>query len=512
MVAVLAFVAVVRLRLLDFPLERDEGEYAYAGQLMLQGIPPYELAYNMKFPGTYAAYALIMAVFGQTTAGIHLGIFCLTTATALLLFWLGKKILDETAGVVAATGYAVLAASPSMLGLAGHATHFCAFFVAAGFGLLWRARQTENILTLAAAGFVFGVAVLMKQQAVIIAAWAGLAYAAEILFFNRKPLRLRFGTVAVFGAAMLLPLCLCCLWLWHAGVLAKFKFWTIDYAQQYEKLASVGDGWVRFKLAYPGAVATTFSIWLLAFLGAGLLFCDVRLRGSRRWLLGFGAASALATVPGFYFRPHYFLVMLPAVALFAGVAVSVATQFVQRLDNRPRFHSPALFYILFLTVTIWGNREIWLLATPTGAARAAYGLDPLPEAQATAEFVAAHCPAGATIAILGSDPEIFFLSRHRSATGYIYAYALTEKQAFAGKMQREFVGEISGRSPDIIICAGDFQRWMDGAGATSPVPAWWAEYRKNFALVQTIKPPPFVGPQSMGGSFGFEIFQRKPAS
>ena len=79
MLAVLLLVAVIRLRLLNFPLERDEGEYAYAGQLMLQGIPPYELAYNMKFPGVYAAYALIMAVFGETPAGIHLGILCVTT-------------------------------------------------------------------------------------------------------------------------------------------------------------------------------------------------------------------------------------------------------------------------------------------------------------------------------------------------------------------------------------------------------------------------------------------------
>jgi hypothetical protein len=31
MVAVLVVVAVARLRLLNFPLERDEGEYAYAG-------------------------------------------------------------------------------------------------------------------------------------------------------------------------------------------------------------------------------------------------------------------------------------------------------------------------------------------------------------------------------------------------------------------------------------------------------------------------------------------------
>jgi len=49
-VIVFGLVIAIRIRLLGIPLERDEGEYAYAGQLMLQGIPPYKLAYNMKFP------------------------------------------------------------------------------------------------------------------------------------------------------------------------------------------------------------------------------------------------------------------------------------------------------------------------------------------------------------------------------------------------------------------------------------------------------------------------------
>jgi hypothetical protein len=48
---ILAFNFAIRWRLREMPLERDEGEYAYAGQLLLQGIPPYQLAYNMKFPG-----------------------------------------------------------------------------------------------------------------------------------------------------------------------------------------------------------------------------------------------------------------------------------------------------------------------------------------------------------------------------------------------------------------------------------------------------------------------------
>ena len=62
-VLVILLIAGIRFRLRDFPLERDEGGYAYALQLILEGIPPYELAYNMKLPGTYAAYAAVMAVF-----------------------------------------------------------------------------------------------------------------------------------------------------------------------------------------------------------------------------------------------------------------------------------------------------------------------------------------------------------------------------------------------------------------------------------------------------------------
>lgn len=50
--------AAIRLRLLALPLERDEGEYAYAGQRILEGHPPYERLYNMKWPGTYYCYAL----------------------------------------------------------------------------------------------------------------------------------------------------------------------------------------------------------------------------------------------------------------------------------------------------------------------------------------------------------------------------------------------------------------------------------------------------------------------
>src|SRR5205807_8384215 len=118
------FVLFVRVRLREMPLERDEGEYAFAGQLMLQGVAPYQEVYNMKLPGTYAAYAVIMALFGQTGAGIHAGLTLANAASILLIFLVGRKLLDEPAGIVAAISFALLSLSPSTLGLAAHASHF----------------------------------------------------------------------------------------------------------------------------------------------------------------------------------------------------------------------------------------------------------------------------------------------------------------------------------------------------------------------------------------------------
>src|SRR5262249_5050349 len=124
------------------PLERDEGEYAYAGQLMLQGVPPYKLAYNMKLPGTYAPYAVMMAIFGQTPPGIHIGLALVNCASIVLVYLIGRRILDETTGLVAAVTFGLMSLSPSVLGLAAHATHFVAFFALAGTLMLLRAVQS----------------------------------------------------------------------------------------------------------------------------------------------------------------------------------------------------------------------------------------------------------------------------------------------------------------------------------------------------------------------------------
>jgi hypothetical protein len=484
MVAVLVLAAVVRLRLLNFPLERDEGEYAYSGQLMLQGIPPYELAYNMKFPGTYAAYALIMAVFSQTPAGIHFGVLLMTTATALMLFWLGKKILDDTAGIVAATTYAILAASPSMLGLAGHATHFVAFFATAGMCLVWRARQNGSWLTAFMSGILFGLAVLMKQHAALIGAWAGIAFAVNCFYKKELLITKRLLSIAACAAGMILPFALCCLILWHAGVFHKFWFWTIDYARQYASVVPISYAPLFFWHGSRTALIHGFLVLPFAIAGMFMIWFDERLTKSRLWIFGFGLISALSVCPDFYFRKHYFLLMLPGAGLLAGCAVSGLCKFSEKKHPHARLrYWPIWIFALTLAVTIVTNANIWFLQTPTQAARTTYQADPFPEAEIIAAFIKKNSPVDTRLAILGSEPELYFLSHRHSATGYIYTYGLMEPQPFARQMQEEMIAQIESNSPEFIIFVDDRMSWWRYPDSDPRIFNWWDSYQTNYTVV-----------------------------
>src|SRR5262249_25825438 len=235
-----ALVVSARLRLLGLPLERDEGEYAYTGHLMLQGMAPYQLAYSMKFPGTSAAYAVAMLLFGESGKGIIIGLIAVNLITVGLIFCVGRHLLGEIPGVAAATAYCVLSVMPYVLGTAAHATHFVALFGVAGIALLIQTLDRRSTILIFASGSLFGLAVLMKQPGLLFALF-GMAY----LFAHDYRARLKAREIArrllffVLGAGA--PLIITCLFLWKAGVFRRFWFWTVQYAAQYGSQVSLAD-------------------------------------------------------------------------------------------------------------------------------------------------------------------------------------------------------------------------------------------------------------------------------
>ncbi|MHC4337754.1 MAG: glycosyltransferase family 39 protein, partial [Planctomycetota bacterium] len=273
LLAVILFTGAIRLRLLAVPLERDEGEYAYAGQLILQGVPPYAQVYNMKMPGIYAAYALILAVFGQTHTGVHLGLLVINTATILLLFFLAKKLFDPLVGVVAAAAFALLSLGRPVQGIFANAEHFVILFALAGILLLLRALDQKRSSLLLVSAVLLGLAFIMKQHGAAFAVFAALYLFVREL--RRRPFNSKtfVAKVFLFLIGVVLPSAVTCLLLWRAGVFEKFWFWTFDYARKYVSAVPLQLGLRGLKKRMTDILGSAILIWILAGVGVvGLLW------------------------------------------------------------------------------------------------------------------------------------------------------------------------------------------------------------------------------------------------
>jgi hypothetical protein len=471
---VLALVIAIRIRLLRMPLERDEGEYAYAGQLILQGVPPYKLAYNMKFPGTYAAYAAMMSIFGQTITGIHSGLFVVNALTIVLIFFLGRQLLNSVMGLAAATSYAVLSVSPSVLGFAGHATHFVLPPVLGGVLLLLNAPDRRAFGWLFASGLLFGLGVLMKQPAAVFALF-GAIYLVSNNLCRRFPAGKIFLRTLILCAGVMIPLAITSFLLWRIGVFDRFWFWTIDYARQYGTLVAFSQVPQIFFYSAKEVILAGGPIWMLAGIGSVAGLCDQRTRPIAAFLLGFLFFSALALCPGFYFRLHYFILVLPAVSLLAGVAISRLSDVCARRLLAVQF-TPILILGFALAWPILAERKFFFEASARDASRMIYPESPFVESIRIAEYLREHTTRTDTIAVLGSEPQIYFYSDRHSATGYIYTYGLMEPHKYAPQMQQEMIREIERARPKFIISVVMPDSWLQRPESERMIFTWANEY------------------------------------
>src|SRR5262245_51998976 len=305
---ILLVTTLLRLRLLAVPLERDEGEYAYMGQLILRGELPYLAAQNMKLPGVYYAYAGVMALLGETDVAIRLGLLLINLASIVLVYLLGLALLDVTAGLAAAAAFAVLSCSPSVLGFTANAEHFVVLFVLAGMLVLARRGPVHRLPRVAAAGALLGLAVLMKQHAAAFVAFGGL----YVLFGQRRAWRRTAVEALVFAAAALAPYGLTCLGFYLAGAFGPFWFWTVTYAREYATLVPLGMGLEQLRKVSWHVVRSPIAVWLLAGVGLAASLWDREARRSAPVLLSFAACSFVAVCPGLRFTDHYFLLVVPA--------------------------------------------------------------------------------------------------------------------------------------------------------------------------------------------------------
>jgi hypothetical protein len=127
-------------------------------------------------------------------------------------------------------------------------------------------------------------------------------------------------------------------------------------------------------------------------------------------------------------------------------------------------------------MSLYAQRAIFFTLSPHQVIRREYGGNPFPEAVEFAKYIQEHSKTGARVAVLGSEPEIYFYAGRHSATGYIYTYGLMEEQKYASEMQREMMDEIEKGKPEYVVKVLVFTSWLRKANSDPAIFLWAEKY------------------------------------
>jgi hypothetical protein len=329
-----------------------------------------------------------------------------------------------------------------------------------------------------AAGCLFSIAVIMKQHAIVF----GLIGLSLFLWPNAIgseltwAARVRGALLFVIGG--LIPLAAMVAWLAHAGVFDKFLFWTVTYARHYLITIPLSLAPATFSEMGRDVFSTSWGIWTW---GMVALIAGLVARSHRRislffafWLL----VSFVAICPGFTFREHYFLLIVPPVAMLVGLSLSITIQWWKDSGHRQQVALMLGFgFVVVHALVISSNWETWFISTPEQASRRIYGNQGFVESVEVADYLRTNAAPTARIAVLGSEPQIFFLAQKRSATGHIYVYAMMEPQPFAHAMQAEMIHDIETTRPEFVVFAHSQASWLMRPNSDLAIIKWWGNYQ-----------------------------------
>jgi hypothetical protein len=449
--AAVAFV-FVRAPFVSVPLERDEGEYAYIAQRLLAGEVPYRDAFDQKPPGVFLAYAGAFALLGQSIEAIHLLMYAWTAVTALALFGCVRRLAGALAGCFAVLVFAIASADPRLTANAANTEIFMLLPMVASVYCMLRALEAESGMRWwVLCGALAAAACWFKQVAAANALYVAALPAADGLRrrprFARAALLRAYGGLAVGAALVTVPglLAFAAAGAWDPFVDAVILH-NLRYAQS-NTLAQGGQLLWRW-LAWQAPGQGVF--WALAAMGVLI----PTLAGRRSWALltGWLAASAAGVSIGLYFRPHYFIQALPALAALGGVVLGAAGAW---LLARPRIAPAALgssaLTALAVAPPILANAAILGAGTPSAISRAIYGVNPFPESLEIGKYIRRTSEPDDRVFIVGSEPQILFYAGRPSATRYIFFYPLTGNYPGVRERQRQVAAEVEAARPLYVV-------------------------------------------------------------
>lgn len=327
-----ALIAVITgLPTLIYPFGRDQGNYAYAGWVMLEGGAPYSDVFVFKPPATALVHSLALGLFGidmQSIRILDLGWTALTATTIALLAHrlLGRRDVALAAGVAVPllywqVDYWNIAQTDGWLNLP---SALALLAVLVGGDLLARSRPAALGLWVVA-GVCAGLTVTFKYTAMSLGLPLLFAVGHVALHRGRRAW-LALPALAVGGV---LPLAGTWAWLVGVGAWEAFLDVQTELVPQYvQRTAKARTAWqaVERLFRFSSHKRDVAILWW-AGLGAWLPAVGLSVLGGRRGVLALGVVGSWwlmgvvgVLTQGKYYDYHY-LPLLGPTAILVGMGI-----------------------------------------------------------------------------------------------------------------------------------------------------------------------------------------------
>ncbi len=470
--AIIVALFAIRWQFVGIPLERDEGAYILYGKLLAAGAHPYRDFYDIKPPGIFLVYALLVSACGYDAAAVQRG-GCVVYAAILALFYLFlARLLDRRLALAVIPVVGLVLLNPDTHGFTVQSEFFVLLFVLLGLWVLMVARERRNAFMMAGAGVLLGFSALIKQAGIFYCVFGTVWLAMQ--WWQERDRRflvdlagLAAGGILAVGAVLL--------WLRQEGVVQDALFWMAEFPRHYYLTdLSLHEAMPLFWERARTIVAQQPLFWLLAAVGAIAVWAVDLPRTTKIVVCLLIVLSFLAVVPGYRFYGHYWIMFAP------GIAVSVAMTY--KLSDE----------LLSSTAIARGVRMALWAAIPLGHVVAAhayylrpntaeivktsYGGNPFVEAQVVGDYLRRRMKAGDEVFVAGSEPEIYVYTGTTGPSKHTAVYFLNLPTPFAREMRAEAVHDLETRKPRFIVFVSNHVSWYASRESEHDFSDWMARY------------------------------------
>jgi hypothetical protein len=501
---VLLFI-VLRWNSCTAPLMRDEGEYAYAAQLLIHGVMPYDHAFIQKPPMVIYSYALAGLLWPDAFWGPRLlGYVFVALATVLL---------GHIARLEFGKGFALpaMALATPMILLPGldqfpANTEMFLLLPLATFAMYVQARHHgQKTKYWLAAGFLGVTTLCFKYTALPLIGLVFAVWSVELWRQTRDARICRKNLLVAFcggGLAMVLELGL---FLAHDG---GSRLWecTVQFNRLYVQSNT-------FNLAHLWSMTRTFwsNWWILFFLPWAIFLRPVARSGF--WLATWLCAVLATSASGY---GQYYVPLMPFWALLTAVGIRQLAAWLAEWPATAGRWMGGLVTVLVLILLLRPDVP-WLTCTRERFVQVKMDGFPFAASPIVARRVAELSGPDDFVYVAGSEPQILCYANRFSPTRFITAYALMIPTAVTGQYQREAMSELVQHPPKLVVYTLIGNSWLRQKRTPPEFMNFLDEWlEKNYVLVGGYVPAIMDGgwveplPANQMAYANLLLFQRKP--